>query len=612
MASVPGAALADTTGSSAPSASVESDSLSPPSTTAGSSLESENDASMDDGGTADSDTERVSADEVPDDVVDADERAGPLASPASALDRGAVDGSRGSSSQTEYSGSNSVDEGESAPAVEPTEQDWVAIAAEPDSPTNDASMLSTQSNASAQVRAMEPEASVSESRNSLSRLPSLLTSWLGLNHTARENGPSAPEVAPLMWGAALVRREGEANPPAEANAEATRFKLFGDGTAENPNAGLLFGDGFSWDATTCTGTIACDGGKAGLLGGNGGNGWNGGSGGSAGFFGRGGNGGNGVPGGDGGNGGAGGTFVGSGGKGGDGGPALAAGGIAGNGGIGGRGGLLGTRGQDGKKGAGFPGGVTTHLDVAYGPLPAEKLDVYAPRQSSSAPVVLMVHGGGWVIGDKANPGLVNNKVDHFVSNGKIFVSINYPMLPTHNPDAQADAVAAAISYVQAHAADWGGDPDNIVVMGHSAGAHLVALVSAQRDAYPDLRPWQGTVVLDVDALDLVAKMQDNPSAVFRRAFGNDPEYWQQVSPLAALHQGTEPILIVCSSRRPTCNQAEAFAAVARSFGTTVEVLPKDLTHEQINTELGAPGQYTAEVDDFLNDVHQRGGQEPAT
>lgn len=687
--------------------------------------------------------------------------------------------------------------------------------------------LSTRPDASAQAQMIESQTSVpklSESRSVLSRL----SSWPGLNPASSDTVPSIPSGASLIWvAAAVTRREVGVSTPTTANAQATAFRLFGDGTAENPNAGLLFGNGFSWEADTCNGTTACHGGNAGFFGGSGGNGWNGGNGGSAGLFGRGGNGGAGVPGGDGGNGGAGGTFFGVGGRGGDGGAALVSGGAVGRAGSGGKGGLFGTNGQDGNDGAAFPnqlptitgystnnpdsttgvvtgivtagdaddealsfsgpsstangsltitdagefiytptasarhlaaaqdataastmdtftitvqdlsggtvsqtitvpvsptnsapsggsvsglstdpstgvvtgivigvtdsdgdvlsynatasstgggavkvdaatgaftytptaeqrqtadgattytfaiiandghrgivtvpvsvpvepannadpvsedptggsgGGVTTYLDVAYGLLPAEKLDVYAPGRPSNAPVVLMVHGGGWAIGNKANPGLVNNKVDHFVSDGKIFVSINYPMLPTHKPDAQADAVAAAISYVQAHAADWGGDPDNLVVMGHSAGAHLVALVSARRDAFPYLRPWQGTVVLDVGALDLVARMQDNPTEVFRLAFGDDPEYWQQVSPLAALHQGSEPILIVCASRR-TCNQAEAFAAVARSFGTRVQILPKDLTHEQVNTELGAVGQYTDEVDVFLVSVHQRG------
>ena len=64
------------------------------------------------------------------------------------------------------------------------------------------------------------------------------------------------------------------------------IRLFiGNGTAANPNAGLLVGNGFSYDAGTCTGTAACAGGRGGFLVGNGGNGWNGGSGGSAGLFG---------------------------------------------------------------------------------------------------------------------------------------------------------------------------------------------------------------------------------------------------------------------------------------------------------------------------------------
>lgn len=76
--------------------------------------------------------------------------------------------------------------------------------------------------------------------------------------------------------------------------------------------------------------------------------------------------------------------------------------------------------------------------------------------------------------------------------------------------------------MQTHAVEWGGDPDNLVIMGHSAGGHLVALVSADSDRYPDLRPWRGTVVLDSAALDLVARMESRPPPLFRRAFGNDP------------------------------------------------------------------------------------------
>lgn len=240
-------------------------------------------------------------------------------------------------------------------------------------------------------------------------------------------------------------------------------------------------------------------------------------------------------------------------------------------------------------------------NLPYGSSPKEKLDVYTAPGAVDAPMILMVHGGGWAFGDKSNRGLVRNKVKHFVPAGVVVISVNYPLVPSVPPDGQADSVAAAIAYAQTHAVEWGGDPDNLVIMGHSAGGHLVALVSANSDRYPDLRPWRGTVVLDSAALDLVARMEDRPPPLFRRAFGSDPAYWASVSPLLALHRSTEPLLLVCASRRSdSCPQAQVFATAASSFGTEVHVLPQHLTHRQINVRLGRPGDYTDAVDTFLN------------
>ena len=148
--------------------------------------------------------------------------------------------------------------------------------------------------------------------------------------------------------------------PATATANTSHFsdssgpvRLFGNGTAEHPDGGILIGNGFSWDADTCTGTTACNGGNGGLIG-NGGSGYNGGHGGSAGWFGSGGNGGAGVFGGtgNGGKGGAGGLFVGNGGAGGAGGNATGPGGNGGNGGDGGHAGLLSLWGNGGDGGTG--------------------------------------------------------------------------------------------------------------------------------------------------------------------------------------------------------------------------------------------------------------------
>ncbi len=147
-----------------------------------------------------------------------------------------------------------------------------------------------------------------------------------------------------------VTADGKSTPHGAAVAQFTPGPivalLFSDGTAVHPNAGLLIGNGFSFDGATCPGTNPCAGGLGGLLIGNGGNGFNAGNGGSAGLFGNGGNGGDAprvVGGVSGGNGGSAGLFLGNGGAGG-------AASTGANGGAGGRGGVLFGIGGDGGTG----------------------------------------------------------------------------------------------------------------------------------------------------------------------------------------------------------------------------------------------------------------------
>jgi hypothetical protein len=95
-------------------------------------------------------------------------------------------------------------------------------------------------------------------------------------------------------------------------------------------------------------------------------------------------------------------------------------------------------------------------------------------------------------------------------------------------------------------------------------------------------------------------MRERHYALYDKAFGSDPELWRAASPLQILQPGARPLLAVCSSRREeACRQAEAFAVKAAGLGVKVDVLPKDLSHRQINQLLGSDITYTAEVDTFL-------------
>lgn len=251
-----------------------------------------------------------------------------------------------------------------------------------------------------------------------------------------------------------------------------------------------------------------------------------------------------------------------------------------------------------------PASIRMERDLAYGSDPAQRLDVYFPSKPEKSPIVVMVHGGGWRRGDKGGTGMVGNKVQHWVSKGWTFVSVNYRLVPAVTPVVQAEDIARALAFVQSKAPNWGADPGRCVLMGHSAGAHLVSLVSSDPGiaARAGAKPWSATVAIDSAAFDVVAIMNRKHYGLYDIAFGKDTALWREASPLHRLQgKPAAPMLLVCSSKRDdSCGPAEEFARKATAFGGRVTVLPIALNHAKINSELGADRNYTASVDAFLN------------
>ena len=241
-------------------------------------------------------------------------------------------------------------------------------------------------------------------------------------------------------------------------------------------------------------------------------------------------------------------------------------------------------------------------DVAYGSDPAQRFDVYLPVKVDHPRILLMVHGGGWARGDKLMQGVWQNKARHWTGQGWIFISTNYRMVPQANPLEQARDVARALAKVQQMAPSWGADPHGVILMGHSAGAHLVALLTARPQwAYEQgAQAWRASISLDSGAMDVSAIMKRRHFRLYDQAFGQDPAFWAQVSPLQQLSGPIVPTLAVCSSRRQdSCPEAHQLADRAAGFGSHVQVLPEDLTHAEINHELGADNDYTRSVDAFI-------------
>ncbi len=217
----------------------------------------------------------------------------------------------------------------------------------------------------------------------------------------------------------------------------------------------------------------------------------------------------------------------------------------------------------------LPAGARFERDLPYGTDPQQRLDVYMPGQAKAAPIMFMVHGGAWMIGDKGASAFVSNKVAHWLPKGYILVSSNYRMSRQPNPLDQADDIARALAFVQTKAPSWGGDPARILLLGHSAGAHLVSLLAADPRIVTSKggTAWLGTIVLDSAAYDLVEIMQRKHPRIYDRAFGKDPAFWTDASPYRRLATAPTPMLLVCSTKRSdACPPTQTFASKATKLG----------------------------------------------
>ena len=238
---------------------------------------------------------------------------------------------------------------------------------------------------------------------------------------------------------------------------------------------------------------------------------------------------------------------------------------------------------------------------AYGPHPKHRLDVYAPKGAENAPIILMLHGGSWTKGSKRVPNVWLSKSRHYTSQGYVFVSTNTRLMPEAHPLQQVEDLARALAYVEENAQTWGGDPERIILMGHSSGAHVATLLALRQDLLKaaGVRAPMAVVSLDTAALDVAQGMAGVARRWLEPVFGGDQAAWHAASPVTYIDAEDPPLLIVCSSTRSwPCPVAARFA---HPF-PQMDVLPVPLAHRAINGRLGRKGRYTNAVDAWLADV----------
>ena len=259
-------------------------------------------------------------------------------------------------------------------------------------------------------------------------------------------------------------------------------------------------------------------------------------------------------------------------------------------------------------------------DIPYVAQPHARqvLDVHAPSGAKNLPVVFWIHGGGWEGGDKTS---VQLKPQAFVDKGFVFVSTNYRLLPEVDMDTIVRDIAKAIRWTHNHIAEYGGDPNRILVMGHSAGAQLAALICID-DRYLKaegltLAIIKGCVPVDGDTYDVPAIIEvaetrcrvhslPLPNFGHRLKFGNDPKKHRDLSAVThvAKDKGIPPFLILHVADHPdTSAQAQRLGNVLNEAGIRATLFGgKETTHSKINENLGQPDDLvTKALFDFVAD-----------
>ena len=249
-------------------------------------------------------------------------------------------------------------------------------------------------------------------------------------------------------------------------------------------------------------------------------------------------------------------------------------------------------------------------EIAYGADEKQKMDLIVPK-TGKAPLLFFVHGGGWSIGDKrAGEG---TKGPWALKQGWAFASANYRLVPQATVEQQAQDLASALAWVRSHAAGEGVDPDRIVLMGHSAGAHLVALLGTDthylRDAGVPLSTIRGVVLLDGAGYDVPAQSSAEANVVkpmYDAAFSTDPARQSALSPTrhADAPNASRWLILPIQSRADSQAQSRALAAALVKAGSRAEVsvVPSE-THGSLNKGLGEDGDFaTGAVEDFLKTV----------
>ncbi|MGH1456715.1 MAG: alpha/beta hydrolase [Alphaproteobacteria bacterium] len=205
-------------------------------------------------------------------------------------------------------------------------------------------------------------------------------------------------------------------------------------------------------------------------------------------------------------------------------------------------------------------------DIAYGSDDLQKLDVYVPRGTKALkPVLIFVHGGGWRQGDKKQYVPMGK---FYADHGVVFVAVNYRLSPDVVHPAHVQDSAKAIKWIYDNIGKYGGDKNKTYLSGHSAGAHLSALIGTDPKylAAHGLAPtiFKAVIPNDTASFDFLTPIQKGKIFVqpmIDQAFGTDPNGLKEASPITyARSEKDSPrfVIFVTAGRPDAADQTRLF------------------------------------------------------
>jgi arylformamidase len=193
--------------------------------------------------------------------------------------------------------------------------------------------------------------------------------------------------------------------------------------------------------------------------------------------------------------------------------------------------------------------ISYALKLTEKELKEAKLNIFVSKKvSEKMPVLIFVHGGNWNTGNKNTYGFFGR---NFAKKGIITIIPDYTLSPKTDYNGMTKQIAEAINWAKKNVSEYGGDPNQIFLTGHSAGGHLIALAVMNPKYGINPETISGIILNDAAGLDMKNYLENNPPTSendYLATWSDNPENWRDASPIYYLNSKTPPLLIYVGNK----------------------------------------------------------------